>query len=67
MWVNKFINGFSVSYGLIKIEVSESSTPCIITHDVELETVSRESVTEGHFKGLSKYCSKVLFAIYMYY
>ena len=37
MWMNKFIHGFWVSYGLIKIKVSESSTPCIITHDVDLE------------------------------
>ena len=35
--MNKFIHGFWVSYGLIKIKVSESTSPCIITHDVDLE------------------------------
>ena len=39
MWINKFIHGFWVSYGLIKIKLSERSNPCIITHDVDLETV----------------------------
>ena len=39
MWMNKFIHGFWVSYGLVKIKVSESSTPCIITKDVDLETM----------------------------
>ena len=33
LWMDKFIRGFWVSYWLIKIMVSESSTPCIITHD----------------------------------
>ena len=37
MWMNKFIHSFGVSYGLIKIKVSDGSTPCIITHDVDLE------------------------------
>ena len=37
MWMNKFIHGFWVSYGLIKIKVSESTSSCIITHDVDLE------------------------------
>ena len=35
--MNKFIHGFWVSYGLIKLKVSESSTPCIITQDMDLE------------------------------
>ena len=39
MWMNKFIHGFWVSYGFININVSESSVPCIITHDVDLETM----------------------------
>ena len=44
MWMNKFIPGFWISYGLIKIKVSESSTPCIITHDVDLETIFPENL-----------------------
>ena len=35
LWMDKFIHGFWVSYWLIKIKVSESSTPC--THDKDLE------------------------------
>ena len=37
--MNKLIHGFWVSYGLIKIKVSDSSTPCIITHNVDLEAM----------------------------
>ena len=37
--MNKLIHGFWVSYGLIKIKVSKSSTPCIITHNVDLEAM----------------------------
>ena len=69
--MNKFIHRFWVSYGLIKIKVSESSTPCIITHFVDLETILTNleqfrTITEGHFKGLSKYRSKVLRLLYIY-
>ena len=38
IYMNKFIYGFWVSYELKKIKMSESSTPRIITHDVDLET-----------------------------
>ena len=37
LWINKYINGFWVLYGLIKIKVSESSPPVTIAHDVDLE------------------------------
>ena len=37
LWLNKYIYGFWVLYGLIKIKVSESSLPVTITHDVDLE------------------------------
>ena len=37
LWLNKYIHGFWVSYGLIKIMVSERSLPVTITHDVDLE------------------------------
>ena len=37
--MNKFIHGFWVSCGIVKMKVSESSTPCIITHNVDLETM----------------------------
>ena len=37
--MNKFIHGFWISHGLIKIKESEASTPCIITHYVDLETI----------------------------
>ena len=37
LWLNKYIHRFWVSYGLIKIKVSESSPPVTITHDVDLE------------------------------
>ena len=37
--MKNYIRGFWVSYELIKIKVSESSTPCIITHDVDLESM----------------------------
>ena len=37
--MNKLIHSFWVSYGLIKIKVSESSTPCIFTNDVDLEAM----------------------------
>ena len=37
LWLNKYIYGFWVSYGLIKIKVSEISLPVTITHDVDLE------------------------------
>ena len=39
MRMNEFIHGFWVSYGLIKIKMSESSTPPIIRLDVDLETM----------------------------
>lgn len=39
IWMKNYICGFWVSYELIKIKVSESSTPCIITHDVDLESM----------------------------
>ena len=54
MWMNKFIQGFCASHRSIKMKLSEGSTLCIITQNVDLETFSRESITEGHFKGLSK-------------
>ena len=37
LWDNKFIHGFWVSYGLIKIKVSEGSPPITFLHDVDLE------------------------------
>ena len=37
--MSKFIYGFWLSYGLIKIKISESSTPCTITPDVNKETI----------------------------
>ena len=37
LWLNKYIHGFWISYGLIKIKVSESSPLVTITHDVNLE------------------------------
>ena len=37
LWDNKYINEFFVSYGLIKIKISESSLPVTITYDVDLE------------------------------
>ena len=37
--MSKFIYDFWISYGLVKIKVPESSTPCIITHKVDLETM----------------------------
>ena len=37
LWFNKYIYGFWVWYGLIKIKVSESSLPVTIIHDVDLE------------------------------
>ena len=70
MWINKFIHGFWVSYGLIKIKLSERSNPCIITHDVDLETVfpgnpllkdiSKDWVSISH-----KYCVCYIYVLYM--
>ena len=60
MSMNKFIHGFWVSYGLVKIEMSESSAPCIIKFNTRCgfrNNVSMESITEGHFKALSEYRS----------
>ena len=37
LWLNKYIYGFWVSYGSIKIKESESLLPVRITHDVDLE------------------------------
>ena len=37
--MNKFIHSFWVSFGIVKMKVSESSTPCSITHNVDLETM----------------------------
>ena len=37
LWYNKFIHGFWFSYGLIKVKVSESSPPVLISYDVDLE------------------------------
>ena len=37
LWLNKYIYGFWVSYGSIKIKESESLLPVTITHDVDLE------------------------------
>ena len=68
--MNKFIHGFWVSYGLIKIKVSESSTPCIITHDMDLKTMFPGNPL---MKDISKdwvsivYISVVLLYIYVLY
>ena len=35
--LNKYVHRFWVSYGLIKIKVSESLPPVTITHDADLE------------------------------
>ena len=37
LWLNKYIYGFWVSYGSIKIKESESLLPVTTTHDVDLE------------------------------
>lgn len=42
IWINKYIQGFWVLYRSIKVKVSESSTPCVITHDVDLESMFPE-------------------------
>ena len=68
--MNKFIHGFWVSYGFIKIKVSESSSPCIITHDVDLEImfpgnpllkdISKDWVSIAH-----KCCVCYIYVLYM--
>ena len=43
LWLNKYIHGFWVLHGLIKIKVSESSPPVTVTHVVDLENSLQES------------------------
>ena len=60
LWMNKFVHGFWVSYGLIKVKVSESSTPCTITHNVHLKTVFPGNPL---LKDISKECCVIIITI----
>ena len=71
MWLNKYIYGFWVSYGLIKIKVSESSLPVTITHDVDLENkfagnpLLKDNSEDWH--DLTNYTSQMLCFLYNYH
>ena len=51
--MSKFIYDFWISNGLVKIKVPESSTPCIITRNVDLETMFSGNPL---LKNISKEC-----------
>ena len=67
LWLNKYIYGLWVSYGLIKIKVSQSSLPVTITLDIDLENNLQEThcskIIQRIEITLTNYTSQMLFFI----
>ena len=71
LWLNKYIHGFWVLHGLIKIKVSESSPPVTVTHVVDLENSLQEShcwkIIQRIEMTLTNYTSQMLCFLYNYH